>query len=128
MCKRSFVVAAAAISLGWTARGEKKDADLEDILAKMKGMPGMENIKVFGREEMDRMAKDGDYSGFGASPSPPAYDCHKELTDFYTKYEMEDKKAGIDEACKKWKGKEYKMMVALRKKYKDVIAAHEGEL
>ena len=75
------------------------------------------------------MSKSGDYSGFGGggAKSPPAYDCQKELTDFYTKYGMEEKTDGVAAACEKWKGKEYKMMVAIRNKYKDVTAALEGE-
>eukprot|EP00928_Gymnodinium_smaydae_P058330 TRINITY_DN41535_c0_g1_i1.p1 TRINITY_DN41535_c0_g1~~TRINITY_DN41535_c0_g1_i1.p1 ORF type:complete len:125 (-),score=31.50 TRINITY_DN41535_c0_g1_i1:190-564(-) len=106
----------------------RTEEDINDILAKMKGMPGMENLKVFGKDDIDRMTKTGDFSGFGGSSPPLAYDCEKELTTFYTKYGMEDKLDGIEAACKKWKGKEYKMMVALRKKYKDVIAAHDAEL
>ena len=40
-----------------------KDEGVEDILAKMKGMPGMENIKVFGRDDIDKMMKDGNWGG-----------------------------------------------------------------
>jgi hypothetical protein len=29
----------------------------------MKGMPGMENIKVFGRDDIDKMMKDGNWGG-----------------------------------------------------------------
>jgi hypothetical protein len=36
-----------------------KDESVDDVLAKLKGMPGMENIKVFGREDIERMSKDG---------------------------------------------------------------------
>lgn len=30
---------------------------VDDIMAKLKGMPGMENIKVYGRDDIEKMAK-----------------------------------------------------------------------
>jgi len=39
-------------------KGKDKPEDVEDIMSKLKGMPGMENIKVFGRDDMDKMMKD----------------------------------------------------------------------
>ena len=104
---------AVALGLSWVVRGD----EMEDILASLKGMPGMENIKVFGKDDIEKMA------GQLGKDSPPR-DYRQELIDFYTKYDMEDKIDGVDAALEKWKGKEYKMMLALRKKYKDVIAEH----
>merc|ERR1719341_1380009 len=115
-----------AASLGaMPAHAKATDEDINDILAKMQGMPGMENMKVFGADDIERMTKNGDYSAFGGASSQPAFDCEEELKSFYTKYGMEDKLDGIGAACEKWKGKEYKMMAALRKKYKDVITSHQ---
>ncbi|EKX48670.1 hypothetical protein GUITHDRAFT_105304 [Guillardia theta CCMP2712] len=34
-----------------------KDESVDDIMAKLKGMPGMENIKVYGRDDIEKMAK-----------------------------------------------------------------------
>eukprot|EP00746_Dinoflagellata_sp_MGD_P162443 gnl/MRDRNA2_/MRDRNA2_90002_c0_seq1.p1 gnl/MRDRNA2_/MRDRNA2_90002_c0~~gnl/MRDRNA2_/MRDRNA2_90002_c0_seq1.p1 ORF type:complete len:125 (+),score=39.73 gnl/MRDRNA2_/MRDRNA2_90002_c0_seq1:99-473(+) len=107
---------------------EKSKEDIDDILAKMKGVPGMENIKVFGKDDIENMMKEG--GGMFGQKSAPAHDYKQDLIDFYTKYGLEDKIDGVDAALEKWKGKEYKMMLALRKKYKKVIEEKEksGEL
>jgi len=122
---RSFTLYGIVLAFGLYERGEgeKSDADINDLLSKLKGMPGMENMKVFGRDDMDKMAKGESFENLGKKPT---HDYRQELIDFYTKYGMEEKIDGVDAALAKWKGKEYKMMVALRKKYKDVIAAHNG--
>ena len=45
----------------------------------------------------------------------------RRLIAFYTDHGLDDKVAGADAALDKWKGREEKMFVALRKKYKDEV-------
>ncbi|KAJ1633496.1 hypothetical protein T492DRAFT_981474 [Pavlovales sp. CCMP2436] len=40
--------------------GKDKDQSIEDLLASLKGMPGMDNIKVFKPSDLDDMMKNGD--------------------------------------------------------------------
>lgn len=51
----------------------------------------------------------------------------KELVAFYEKYGIDFSDASVDKAMDKWKGKEERMMAAVRKKYSAEIAAADEE-
>jgi hypothetical protein len=116
--------------------GPKKDADINELLKSMKGMPGMENIKVFSPDDLaglsgeDMAAEMGGGGGSsrraGAKKRKSRAEAKAELVDFYNKYDLTDKLDGVDAALDKWKGREDKMMAAVRKKYSDAIEAHEA--
>ena len=110
--------------------GQKEDASIDDILGSLKGMPGMENVKVFSADDIAGMEANGmekislgkDGKGGKSKPrstkkSAAAY--RADVKDFYTKFGIEHTEAGIDAAMEKWKGREERIMGALYKKYKD---------
>ena len=104
----------------------KDDKNIEDLLASMKGMPGMEGIKMFTADDLKNMNPEQMGSTFGGGGGggggkPQNRDYKTELVDFYTRYGLTDKLDGVDAALKKWKGREYKMMDALYRKYDDHI-------
>mmetsp|Transcript_43078 Transcript_43078/g.91828 ORF Transcript_43078/g.91828 Transcript_43078/m.91828 type:complete len:171 (-) Transcript_43078:33-545(-) len=104
------------------------EQSVEDLLAGMKGMPGMENIKMFSADDLKNMDpnKMGDMFGGGGGrgskrSKKTRSQNRRKLVEFYEKYGLDDKVAGADAALDKWKGREEKMFEALNKKYKDVI-------
>ena len=92
---------------------DPKDQDINDILKSMKGMPGMENVKMFTADDLKNMGSDG----WRASEVKPASEWRAELESFYKANGLDDKLAGVDAAMEKWKGREDKMMNAVRRKY-----------
>jgi len=116
LCQAAFLVAA-------------NDQSVEDLLASMKGMPGMENIKIFGADDLKNMdpSKMADAFGGGGAPPRPKKQTRSQyrrrLVQFYETYGLTDKIAGVDAALDKWKGREEKMFDVLHKKYADVIDA-----
>ena len=108
----------------------KDDKSIEDLLASMKGIPGMEGIKMFTADDLKNMNPEQMGSAFGGGRSKARKrsrsEWKKDLVDFYTRYDLTDKIDGIDAALDKWKGRESKMMDALYKKYNDVIHAKSG--
>jgi len=110
-----------------SAGAEKPPAgndNIEDILASLKGMPGMEGLKVFGADDLknlnaEQMARDMG----GKPPRRSRAEWREELVDFYTRYDLTEKIDGVDAALDKWKGRESRMMDALYKKYDDKIRA-----
>jgi len=103
-----------------------KEQSIEELLASMKGMPGMEGIKMFNAGDLKGMNPEQMGSAFGGGKSKPLgrSDYRKELVDFYTRYELLDKLATVDAALDKWAGREEKMMTALHKKYDAEIKAY----
>ena len=100
---------------------------IEDMLAGLKGIPGMENVKMFGADDLKNMGPDGMGNVFGRRP-PDREHIRKEMVDFYTMYGLEDKLDGVDAALDKFKGKENKIMPKLYKKYKENIDAYYAKL
>ena len=89
-----------------------KDQSIDDLLASMKGIPGMEGIKVFGADDLKDPAKMAEMAGGGRRrppPKRPRSEWRAELVDFYKKYGLEDKLDGVDAAVDKWKGREDKV-------------------
>jgi hypothetical protein len=108
----------------------KDDKSIEDLLASMKGIPGMEGIKMFTADDLKNMDPEQMGSAFGGGRGKARKrsrsEWKKDLVDFYTRYDLPDKIDGIDAALDKWKGRESKMMDALYKKYDDVIREKSG--
>uniref|UniRef100_A0A6U7I8W4 ARMET C-terminal domain-containing protein n=1 Tax=Haptolina brevifila TaxID=156173 RepID=A0A6U7I8W4_9EUKA len=100
-----------------------KEQSIEDLLASMKGMPGMEGIKMFSADDLKGMNPEQMGSTFGGKERK-ARDYRQELVNFYTRYDLTDKIDGIDAALTKWAGREDKMMSALYKKYDAEIQAY----
>eukprot|EP00316_Scyphosphaera_apsteinii_P025049 CAMPEP_0119309788 /NCGR_PEP_ID=MMETSP1333-20130426/16792_1 /TAXON_ID=418940 /ORGANISM="Scyphosphaera apsteinii, Strain RCC1455" /LENGTH=136 /DNA_ID=CAMNT_0007313827 /DNA_START=160 /DNA_END=570 /DNA_ORIENTATION=+ len=97
----------------------------------MKGMPGMEGIKMFTADDLKNMNPDqmgNMFSGGGGGRQRPKRQTRSQyrrrLVNFYETYGLHDKVAGVDAALDKWKGREEKMFDVLNKKYADVISAH----
>ena len=112
------------------AEPEKKE-NIEDILGSLKGMPGMEGIKMFTADDLKNMGPDGMGSAFGGRDPPPRKsreEWYSTVEEFYTRYGLTDKLDGINTVLDKWTGREEKMMRALNKKYKDHIEAQKEEL
>ena len=102
----------------------KKDADIDELLKNMKGMPGMENIKMFTADDLKGMNPEQMAASMGGGGGGGRRrNWRRELVDFYTRYGLEDKIDGVDAALAKWKGRENKMMNALYKKYDAEIRA-----
>ena len=127
--------------------GAKKDADIDELLKNMKGMPGMENIKMFTADDLkniDVNNPDSWNSGKAAgsakqrarkaetaeereSAAKLREETREALIEFYKEYGLDDKIDGVDAAMDKWKGREERMIGAVRKKYADVVAAKDKE-
>ena len=104
--------------------GKGKDQSIEDLLASMKGMPGMEGIKMFTADDLKNMNPEqmgASMGGRGGRKSRAEW--RDELVDFYSRYGLDDKIAGVDAALDKWKGRESRMFDALYKKYDVEIRA-----
>jgi len=113
----------------------EKEKDVEDILKNLKGMPGMDGIKMFSGDDLKNMNYEqmgnmfggggggGGGRGSGGRPKPrkTRSQHRRELVEFYKRYAMDDKIDGVDAALDKWKGREEKMFTALHKKYDDDI-------
>lgn len=112
---------------GGAAGGGGKDQSIEDLLAGMKGMPGMENIKMFSADDLKGMNAEqmGASMGGGNRGRRPRAEWRQDLVDFYTRYGLDDKLDGVDAALDKWKGREQRMMDALYKKYDNEIRAKD---
>ena len=138
--------------------GQEKDADINELLKSMKGMPGMENIKVMTPDDIlkstkddfmrpppsggrpagkrERPKRDAKRGGGGGGDDEigalgrPVSSWREELVDFYTKYEILARLDGVDEALAKWRGREDEMMAAVKKKYKYIVdeESHKTEL
>lgn len=109
--------------------GSDKAADIDELLKSMKGVPGMENLKMFTADDLKNMGPEAMASAFSGDSkrSPPKKSraqWREELVDFYTTYGLTDKLDGVDAALDKFKGREAKMMDKVYEKYKDVIDAH----
>ena len=112
--------------------GGKKD-NIEDLLAGLKGMPGMENLKMFTPDDLKNMDPEKMAGAFGGNDYKPPKrtrdEYRRDVVDFYTRFGLEDKIEGVDAALDKWKGREEKMLSALYKKYdKEVQAFYDKEL
>ena len=111
-------------------RVPKDDKNIDDILGSLKGMPGMEGIKMFTADDLKNMNPEqmgNAFGGGGSSRSRPTKtraQWKEELTTFYTRYGLESKVSGVDAALDKWRGREQKMMDVLYKKYDKEIKAH----
>lgn len=103
----------------------EKEKSIEDILAGLKGMPGMENIKMFTADDFKGMNHEqmAESMAGGGGGGRKRRNYRQELIDFYEKYGLQDKMDGVDAALEKWKGKENKMFKALYKKYDAEIRA-----
>ena len=106
--------------------GGGKDQSIEDLLAGMKGMPGMENIKMFSADDLKGMNTEqmGASMGGGKGRRSKA-EWRQDLVDFYTRYGLDDKIDGVDAALDKWRGREQRMFDALYKKYDKEIRAKD---
>lgn len=85
----------------------------------------VENINVFTPDDLKNLDPDK----FNAPRNKkPASAYREELVDFYTKYglDTEERLAGVDKAMDKWKGREERMLAAVRKKYKAEIDAYDA--
>lgn len=103
----------------------EKEKNIEDILAGMKGMPGMENIKMFTADDLKGMNTEQMGSKFGGAPSKTRAQWREQLVSFYQRYGLDDKVAGADAALDKWRGRESRMFDALYKKYDKEIRAKD---
>ena len=101
---------------------------IEELMSKMKGIPGMENIKMFGADDLKNMNYEQMGKAFGGEPVT-SQRCRqtrgqykKRLVEFYNRFGLGDKVAGADAALNmKWKGREERMF---DKKYDAEIKAH----
>ena len=104
-------------------------ADIDELMRGMKGIPGMENLKMFTADDIKGMNTEqmaGAFSG-GKPKQKTRSQWRRELVDFYTKYGLEDKLDGVDAALDKWKGRENKMFGVLYKKYDESIRAADKQ-
>ena len=114
---------------------EKKDVDIDELLKSMKGMPGMENLKMYTADDLkdpESMANAFGGGGGGggrprkAKPKKPKFsreEYRQQLVDFYNEYGLEHKLDGVDKALDKFAGREDQMMQKLHLKYQAEIAA-----
>ena len=108
-------------------KGDAKKESIEDILAGMKGMPGMEGIKMFSADDLKNMDYEqmgNAFGGGGGYKKPTRAENKERLETFYKRYGLEDKLEGVDAALDKWKGREERMFAALNKKYASEIKAY----
>jgi hypothetical protein len=125
-------LAAEEPAADWGAAGNgdaasKDPADIDDLLKSMKGMPGMEGIKMFGADDLKNMNFEQmgqQFGGRGQKSRKTREQYKEELKTFYETYGMTDKVDGIDAALDKWKGREQKMFDILYKKYDEQIRVH----
>ena len=103
----------------------EKEKSIEDIMASMKGIPGMEGIKMFSADDLKgkNFEQMGDMFGGGKPRSTTRAEHRQRLVDFYTQYGMTDKLDGVDAALDKWKGREERMFDKLYQKYDSEIKA-----
>ena len=103
----------------------EEEKSIEDIMASMKGIPGMEGIKMFSADDLKgkNFEQMGDMFGGGKPRSTTRAEHRQRLVDFYTQYGMTDKLDGVDAALDKWKGREERMFDKLYQKYDSEIKA-----
>lgn len=106
------------------AGDDGKQESIEELMAKLKGMPGMEGLNMFSGDDLKNMNPEQMGNTFGGKKRRSRREYRNELVDFYTRYGMTDKLEGVDAALDKWKGREEKMMSALYKKYDAEIKEH----
>lgn len=104
-------------------QGEKS---IDDILAGLKGMPGMEGIKMFSGDDLKNMNFEQMGKQFGGSgrQKKTKKQYRQELVDFYKRYDLPYTEEGVDKAMEKFKGKEEKMFDKLYQKYDAEIKAY----
>lgn len=105
-------------------KGEK---NIDDILAGLKGMPGMDGIKMFSGDDLknmnfEQMGKQ--FGGSGAAKKKTRSQYRRELVDFYKRYDITYTDEGVEKAMEKFKGKESSMFDKLHKKYDAEIKAY----
>ena len=79
--------------------GTDKAADIDELLKSMKGVPGMENLKMFTADDLKNMGPEAMASAFraeAAEEEPRPW--REELVDFYTTYGLTDKLDSVDAA------------------------------
>ena len=115
------------------------DTDINELLKSMKGMPGMENVKMFTPDDLKNLNPDdwnsGNAAGSAKQRKPTQAEvelaarrrkeARDDLIGFYKTYGLDDKIDGVDAAMSKWKGRDDKMMQAVRKKYAAEVEAYE---
>ena len=104
-------------------KGEK---NIDDILSGLKGMPGMEGIKMFSGDDLKNMNYEqmGKQFGGGKRPRKTKSQYRRQLVDFYKRYDLPYAEEKIDTAMDKFKGKEEKMFDKLYQKYDAEIKAY----
>ena len=103
----------------------EKEKSIEELMAGLKGMPGMEGIKMFSADDFKgkNFEQMGDMFGGGKPRSTTRAEHRQRLVDFYTQYGLTDKLDGVDAALDKWKGREERMFDKLYEKYDAEIRA-----
>jgi len=98
----------------------------EELLSRLKGMPGMENLKMFTANDLKNgkfPGGGGGYGDYGEPPKKTRAEHRKELIDFYVRFGLQYEEDKIEKALDKFKGKEQKMFRSLYKKYDAEIKA-----
>mmetsp|Transcript_25661 Transcript_25661/g.77968 ORF Transcript_25661/g.77968 Transcript_25661/m.77968 type:complete len:156 (-) Transcript_25661:316-783(-) len=122
----------ALLSLLGGASAAASEQSIEDLMASLKGMPGMEGIKMFTADDLknmdpEKMAQQMAGGRGGRPKRRTRGQWKRELIAFYESHGLQDKIAGVDAALDKWKGREQKMWDALQTKYADLIASKAEE-
>ena len=84
------------------ASPKKDDKNIDDILGSLKGMPGMEGIKMFTADDLKNMNPEqmgNTFSGGGRPPKRSRAQWKEEVTSFYTRYGLDNKLDGVDAAA-----------------------------
>jgi hypothetical protein len=128
--KDAPVVASRDPPLNIRTPGESGSTDsVEDLLKSMKGVPGMENIKMFTADDLKNMGSEGMANAFaGGSGAPETRprtraEWKQDVVDFYERFALPYTDEGVETALDKWKGREQRMLGALHKKYAQEVDA-----
>ena len=117
---------------------EDKDKAIEELLAGLKGQPGMENLHMMRGDEMEKMAAASEEEEEARKrreeaeaerknrpkkkrrPKNARELYRRRLVDFYHTYGLH-KVASVDDTLVKWYGREDQMFAELESKYADLI-------